>query len=89
MARQVLPTDAIPRVCPVPQRLAFDSHTLSTSTPPQHYNVKLIPDLTAFTFKGEVAIDVDIQESTKAITVNAASLSFDRVRVLQSSSELV
>ena len=48
---------------------------------PRHYAIELSPDLEAATFAGTVAIDVDIEERSAAIVMNAAELSIVSARL--------
>lgn len=45
---------------------------------PTNYAVTLRPDLTNFTFDGQVVVDVDIKQETTTILLNSAELKFDR-----------
>jgi puromycin-sensitive aminopeptidase len=56
---------------------------------PKRYDIRLKPDLTACTFGGSVAIDLDIVENTNFIVLNAADLSINSASVSYSSSSKV
>jgi puromycin-sensitive aminopeptidase len=56
---------------------------------PKRYDIRLKPDLTACTFAGSVAIDLDIVENTNFIVLNAADLSINSASVSYSSSSKV
>ena len=48
---------------------------------PQHYTIKLTPDLKAATFTGSEAIDVTLAQSASSITLNAHDLTFKSVKI--------
>ncbi len=54
---------------------------LPTGVIPVHYTLTLTPDLAKATFSGVERIDVDIQQPTSSITLNAAELKFQSVVV--------
>jgi len=54
---------------------------LPSTVIPTHYTLKLTPDLKAATFSGEEAIDVNIQQSTRSITLNAIEIAFQSVTI--------
>ena len=43
---------------------------------PSHYTIKVVPDAANLSFTGEATIDLTLAQTTKAITLNAADLSF-------------
>lgn len=43
---------------------------------PSHYRIKVVPDAANLKFTGEASIDVEVKQPTKALTLNAADLSF-------------
>ena len=49
---------------------------------PSHYNVAITPDAEAARFTGHVTIAVQVLEPTSSITLNAAGLDFQTVRLL-------
>src|ERR1700722_6745338 len=49
---------------------------LATTVIPTHYTLKLAPDLKAATFSGEESIDVNFQQPTRSITLNAIEIAF-------------
>lgn len=55
------------------------SHRLPTSIIPERYEIRLNPDLTQWTFAGEVKIAVQVFQATRAVVLNAADLSFQTV----------
>ncbi|HEX2227365.1 MAG TPA: M1 family metallopeptidase [Candidatus Binatia bacterium] len=57
-------------------------HRLPTHTIPQRYQLRLAPDLKAWTFAGEENVSVDVQQPIDAIRVNAAELEFQSVTVM-------
>ena len=60
---------------------------LPTTVIPTHYTLKLAPDLKAATFSGEEAIDVNIQQPTRSITLNAIEFIFQSVTVDSNGSQ--
>jgi aminopeptidase N len=65
----------------VNQALAADRIVLPANVVPLHYDLSVATDAAHLTFMGTVGIDVDVQEATRSITMNAADLTFSRVRV--------
>src|SRR3954463_6005015 len=48
---------------------------------PEHYTLKVTPDLAKATFAGEESIDVRVEQPTDRIVLNAAEITFDSVTV--------
>jgi aminopeptidase N len=46
---------------------------------PAHYDLTIVPDAQALTFRGEVTIAIDVLQPTASITLNAAELDFESV----------
>jgi aminopeptidase N/puromycin-sensitive aminopeptidase len=63
--------------CPRP---AFGQR-LPATVVPTHYTLELTPDLKAATFSGEEAIDVNIEQPTQSITLNAIEIAFQSVTI--------
>jgi puromycin-sensitive aminopeptidase len=55
------------------------SHRLPTTVTPERYEIRLTPDLTAWTFLGEEKVSVQIHEPVREIVLNAAELEFRSV----------
>ena len=55
------------------------SHRLPTSIIPERYEIRLTPDLTQWTFAGEVKIAVQVLQAARAVVLNAAELSMQSV----------
>ncbi len=55
----------------------IDRYRLPTSVTPSAYRLRLVPDLDAATFTGEVQIDLDVREATDTIVLNAAELELE------------
>ncbi|WP_446744938.1 M1 family aminopeptidase [Silvibacterium acidisoli] len=60
---------------------SFSAHAqrLPQTVHPEHYRLRLTPDLAKATFEGEEEIDVLLDDSTDAITLNAAEIKFHDV----------
>lgn len=48
---------------------------------PKHYKVSLEPDLKAFTYSGQVDIDLDVAKPTKSVSVNILDLTINSVKL--------
>ncbi len=57
-------------------------HRLPRHVLPRHYTLELAPDLSAHTFTGTVAIDVEVVEATDQIILNAADLVIEAASIL-------
>ncbi len=51
---------------------------LPDNTVPVSYRIAIVPDAANLKFTGSVQIDIDVKAQTRAITLNAADLLFDR-----------
>eukprot|EP01061_Rhynchopus_euleeides_P025606 TRINITY_DN414_c0_g1_i1.p1 TRINITY_DN414_c0_g1~~TRINITY_DN414_c0_g1_i1.p1 ORF type:complete len:882 (+),score=415.27 TRINITY_DN414_c0_g1_i1:40-2685(+) len=54
---------------------------LPTRIVPVNYKLRIVPDATTFTFKGEVEIAVEVREETDELAVNAVDLVVDSVHI--------
>ena len=63
------------------------SPRLPAGVVPRHYDIELAPDLDAATFAGTVAVDIDIEERSAAIVMNAAELSIVSARLDAADAE--
>jgi len=59
---------------------------LPASATPTKYALRFEPDLKAGKFKGRAIIDITVDHPLKALTLNAADLTFDRVPVRAGSA---
>ncbi|HET9447914.1 MAG TPA: M1 family aminopeptidase [Steroidobacteraceae bacterium] len=56
---------------------------------PVHYNVTIEPDAAALTFRGDVAIELEVLAPVESITFNAVDLNFTAVRFTGSAGKSV
>src|SRR6202167_5177374 len=54
-------------------------YRLPKNVTPRRYDIRLTPDLKAFTFQGEVNIAVVVNEATDEVVLNALELKIDKV----------
>ena len=54
-------------------------YRLPKNVTPKRYDIRLTPDLKAFTFQGEVNIAVVVNEATDDVVLNALELEIDKV----------
>ena len=59
---------------------------LPTNVAPLAYDLTVTPDMKAMTFTGEVKIEIDVKAPARAITLNAAELTFSRVSLQGSAA---
>jgi len=52
---------------------------LPKSVTPKRYDIRLTPDLKAFTFQGDVSVAVVVNEATDDVVLNALELEIDKV----------
>ncbi|MGA6974671.1 MAG: M1 family metallopeptidase [Candidatus Binatus sp.] len=57
----------------------MQDYRLPKSVTPKRYDIRLTPDLKAFTFQGEVNIAVVVNEATSDVVLNALELEIDKV----------
>ncbi|HEX3663398.1 MAG TPA: M1 family metallopeptidase [Acidobacteriaceae bacterium] len=85
---------SVSRLCQGLFCLAFVTATvaygqrLPDTVTPQHYTLKLTPDLKAATFTGVETIDVDVKQPVPAIVLNAAEIKFGTVTAEVDGKEL-
>jgi aminopeptidase N/puromycin-sensitive aminopeptidase len=58
---------------------SVEAQRLPHTVRPEHYNLRLIPDLKAATFTGDEVIDVTLSQPSRIIVLNAADLTFKSV----------
>ena len=56
-----------------------DDYRLPKNVTPRRYEIRLTPDLKAFTFQGEVNIAVVVNDATDDVVLNALELEIDKV----------
>ncbi|HEU4416621.1 MAG TPA: M1 family metallopeptidase [Candidatus Angelobacter sp.] len=66
--------------------LLAQAQRLPYGVTPQHYSLTFTPDLQKAVFAGEETIDVEINQATSAITLNAIELEFQEATVTQESN---
>ncbi len=49
---------------------------------PSHYVIRVVPDASKLAFTGEAAIDITVTQATRALTLNAAELTFTSASIL-------
>ena len=54
---------------------------LPADVAPIHYEIAVVPDSARLTLSGQVTIDLDVAKATRTISLNAADLTFGRVRL--------
>src|SRR5258708_39639513 len=57
----------------------IQDYRLPKNVIPKRYEIRLTPDLKAFTFQGEVAIAIVVNEPTDDVVLNALELEIDSV----------
>lgn len=65
--------------------LCGDKELLPTAVTPQHYDLRLIPDLEAFTYTGEVTVQLYVHEPCTAVTFHAKDLDISAGILLDAS----
>jgi aminopeptidase N/puromycin-sensitive aminopeptidase len=61
--------------------LTATAQRLSTDVLPEHYTLKLAPDLKAATFTGEETIEVTLAQPSDHVTLNAVEITFQSVTI--------
>jgi puromycin-sensitive aminopeptidase len=65
------------------------TYKLPTNIRPDRYQIRLTPDLTAFTFAGEETVAVQVLESTTEIILNAAELHIHSVAMIAQTGRTI
>ena len=60
-----------------PQTPSIQDYRLPKNVTPRRYELRLEPDLNAFTFKGEESVAITVNEAARAIVLNALELEID------------
>src|ERR1700719_986139 len=63
-------------------------YRLAKNVTPKRYDIRLTPDLTAFTFQGEVNVSVVVNEATDEVVLNALELEIDKVTAERAGKSL-
>jgi puromycin-sensitive aminopeptidase len=71
-------------------RLADSSqdYRLPKNVTPKRYDIRLTPDLTAFTFQGEVSVAIVVNDATDDVVLNALELEIDKVTAERAGKSL-
>jgi puromycin-sensitive aminopeptidase len=62
-----------------------DPYRLPRTVVPNRYDIRLEPDLTTLTFRGEETIAVDVAEAVRAVVLNAVELAIDEARAVDAA----
>ena len=65
------------------------SHRLPTSVIPERYEIRLTPDLTQWTFAGDVKIALQVVQAVSVVVLNAAELSIQSVSMRRSDGAVL
>ncbi len=71
-----------------PESQQIQDYRLPKNARPRRYELRLEPDLKAFTFKGEETVAISVVESTGEIVLNALELEIDAASVERSGKSL-
>src|ERR1700676_694051 len=63
-------------------------YRLPKNVTPRRYDIRLTPDLTAFTFQGEVSVAIVVNETTDDVVLNALELEIDKVTAERAGKSL-
>jgi puromycin-sensitive aminopeptidase len=63
-------------------------YRLPKNVTPKRYDIRLTPDLTAFTFQGEVSVAIVVNDPTDDVVLNALELEIDKVTAERSGKSL-
>nr|AML39764.1 aminopeptidase [Haemonchus contortus]CDJ85176.1 Peptidase M1 domain containing protein [Haemonchus contortus] len=66
-------------VCPAPVKEKYER--LPTFAVPQHYEIKIVPDMQTFAFTGSVSMTIRILEPTDFLKVHMVSIKLDSVKL--------
>src|SRR5579862_3987033 len=66
---------------------SLHAQRLPSTVVPEHYTLTLTPNLKAATFSGVESIDVEIQQPSTTITLNAAEITFQSVSIVQGEEQ--
>jgi len=67
---------------------AGDLHRLPTSVTPLHYDLRLEPDLAAFTFRGEETVAIEVHQPVQEVVLNAVELEIGAVSAVRASERI-
>src|SRR6202521_4571230 len=63
-------------------------YRLPKNVTPKRYDLRLTPDLTAFTFQGEVSVAIVVNDATDDVVLNALELEIDKVTAERAGKSL-
>ncbi|KAK6042585.1 hypothetical protein COOONC_19909, partial [Cooperia oncophora] len=66
-------------VCPAPVKEKYER--LPMFAVPEHYDIKIIPDMKTFTFNGTVALTIRILEPTNILKLHMVSIKLSSVKL--------
>lgn len=66
----------------------LNAQRLPANVRPEHYTLRLTPDLDKATFSGDETIDVDLAQAADSITLNAVEIQFQSVTVTAGKHEM-
>src|SRR5260370_16606439 len=66
----------------------IQDYRLPKNVTPKRYEIRLTPDLKAFTFQGDVTVAITVNEATDDVVLNALELEIDSVAAERAGKSL-